>query len=162
MVVFSVFVGGLFLESYFMSLKSFKTNPKSVNEGVDIQLVDFKNADGTIPTFTVARMSTQNKKYMATIRKFNDKKLSELGVVSIDKLSLEQEEGLNTDTFVESIILGWENVEFEDGKKTAYSKENCRNILCAPEWFDLKARIEKEATNKDNFAFDLLEKKAGN
>ena len=27
---------------------------------------------------------------------------------------------------------------------------------------DLKARIEKEATNKDNFAFDLLEKKAGN
>jgi hypothetical protein len=145
-----------------MSLKSFKTDVKSVNEGIDIQLLDHKNSDGTIPTFTVARMSSQNKKYMEAIRKFNDKKQNEIGILSLDKLTAEQTRELNIDTFVEAVLLGWKNVEFEEGVKTPYSKENCRNILCSDEWFDLKERIDREASNKANYSASLLEKKAKN
>jgi hypothetical protein len=145
-----------------MALTKFKTDVKSVNEGIDIKLMDSINSDGTIPTVTVARMSSQNKKYMETIRKFNDAQSLEYGVISLDKFTPEQSKQLNIDTFVESIVLGWENFEFSEGVKTPYSKENCRNILCSDEWFDLKDRIEKEAVKSSNFSAELLDKKAKN
>lgn len=145
-----------------MSLIKFKTDVKSVNEGIDIKLMDSINKDGTIPTVTVARMSSQNKRYMETIRKFNDKQSLEYGVISLDKFTPEQSKQLNIDTFVEAIVLGWENMEFTEGIKTPYSQDNCRNILCSDEWFDLKDKIEKEAVKKENYSAELLESKAKN
>ncbi len=129
----------LIIERFFMSLKSaYKTNLSSVNEGIEVKINSEKNKDGTVPTFTIARKSGQNKNYIKAVNKSTDNLLSKFGVTEMSKLSSEQDKELTLSWFIDTILLDWKNVEpDDDGVKVPYSKENAKKLFSDESWHDL-------------------------
>ena len=142
-----------------MSLaRKFKSSSKSANEGINITLEDCINTDGTIPTFKVRRNSMQNKLYAKAIMELNDKALAKYGVTSIDQLTPEQNEAEDLGVFIDAVLVGWENVELEDGIKFPYSKENAITLFSDPDWYDLMIKIKVGASSVKGFSADLVSK----
>jgi len=131
-----------------MSLASrFKTDSKAANEGI---WVEFEaNDDGSIPKFKISRMSSQNKVYQKSARK-HSKGLNSNGAVR--NISDEQFDEMTLDIFVDSILLGWENVQpKDDGKEYLYTKENAKALLSDPNWVDLYDELANIANSKESF-----------
>lgn len=141
-----------------MSLGSLKSSSKLANEGINVAIKEGINTDGTIPTFKVLRASMQNKKYAKAIRELNDKVLSTYGVSSSDQLTDEQNEEIDVNVFIEAVLVGWENVELEDGVKYPYSIENAKALFLNPDWFDLISKIKLGASLAKGFNPDLVSK----
>lgn len=141
-----------------MSIGKFKTSPKLVNEGIKIAVKEWGNTDGTIPVFTVRRASMQNKAYAKAIRELNDKVLLKYGVASTDDLTDAQNEEIDLDVFIDAVLVGWENLEIEDGVKYEYSRENAVALFSNEELFDVTSRIKVGASLSKGFNPDLVSK----
>ena len=146
-----------------MTLKrKFKTDSKSANEGIKIKYNDSPNSDGSIPVFTLARMSSQNKKYVTKLRNANETIQAKYGVTEMSKLSEDQDKEMSLELFVETVLLGWENFEIEDGVKLEYSTENAKKVFGDPDWIDLYTDLKENALKQANFSKSLVESIAKN
>ena len=104
-----------------MSLfKQFETNPDLERKGV---LLDYgKNADGTDIMIRIARAGGANKQY--------DKRMEILTKPMRRQIQNETVEAESIDrvfrkVWAETVVLGWEHVQDEQGKEIPFSVDNC-------------------------------------
>lgn len=142
-----------------MSFKSkFKTSTKHANEGVIISYKGDANSDGSVPEFKVARLSSQNVQYLKKLRNFNEEILKKYGVTDPTKISVEQDKEFTLDLFIETVLIGWKNIQPEDdGVDMLFSKENAKKLLSDPDWTDLYIDLREQAGKQENFSALLLE-----
>lgn len=151
-----------------MSLrKKYKTNSTAANDGVWLKFADAPNANGTVPGFKVARRSTQNKAYQRAMREVANEYMTDEGKVDMSGLSDEAAEALELRTFVDTILLDWENffpeaTDEDDGKELAYTKDAARKVFSNPDWSDLLADINKRAGSQSSFREQVAKADAKN
>lgn len=137
--------------------KQFKTNSAKEVEGVEIEFPEAQNDDGTVPTFIISRMGKSNKAYSkaldAATRPYRRQ-------VELGTLKNEVAEGLFMGVFVDTVLRGWKNVQGEDGKELAYSKDAAISLLT--ELPDVYERLQEEAKLASNFRDSALEAEAKN
>lgn len=139
-----------------MSLKSqFGTDQKAESAGVEIEYAP--NTDGTVPTFTLARMCKSNKKYTKALDKATRpyQRAIAMGTIT-DELS----EKIRLDVFVKSVLLSWRDVEYEEGEKLPFTKENAEKLMT--DLPDLYADLEEKASSAAMFRIEELETSAKN
>ena len=72
-----------------------------------------------------------------------------------DTIDPEVAEELFRQVYVESVILGWENVDTEDGKPLEFNRFNCLKLLT--DLPDLFADIREQATKASLFRSEVIE-----
>jgi hypothetical protein len=90
-----------------MSLFSqFATNRKAEVEGREF-IFGEANADGSMPTFRLARMSNTNKRYKKMI---DIETKPHIHAIRNDNLAPEIDEAITLKVFISTVLLGWKNV----------------------------------------------------
>lgn len=137
--------------------KQFKTNNVKENDGVEIELHEAENDDGTIPTFIISRMGKTNKAYSKALESATRpyRRQAELGT-----LKNEIAESLFIGVFVDTILRGWRNIQDAEGKEIAFTKQNAIGLLS--ELPDVYERLQQEAKLSANFRDLSLEAEAKN
>ena len=141
-----------------MSLyKQFATNSEKEMEGVEVQMPEAENEDGSIPTFVVSRMGKSNKRYSKALEAATRpyRRQIELGTMNNDKA-----EEIFMGVFVDTVLKGWKNVRCADGKVLEFSKPNALKLFTdLPEVYE---RLQEEAKLSANFRDEALEAEAKN
>ncbi len=136
-----------------MSLsKNYATNRTAEVEGVDVPMGT--NDDGSVISFKLSRMSKSNKRYTKALEAATKpyRRQIELGVLD-ETLS----EKLFKGVFVDTILLGWQNVQFSDivggynTEKAPFTKENALQLFDRlPELYeDLQQQAQKISLFRD-------------
>jgi hypothetical protein len=126
-------------------------------EKTGIPLTFSPNDDGSVPTFMIARAGGVNQNYHKTL---NRKAAPYRHLLDMDAMPAERSNEILMETYAESVILGWENVQDKDNKVIPYSQENCLSLLKSlPELF---AQIQRWATNHAKFAAVVSENEIKN
>jgi hypothetical protein len=141
-----------------MSLyKQFATNSEKEMEGVEVQMTEAENEDGSIPTFVVSRMGKSNKRYSKALEAATRpyRRQIELGTMNNDKA-----EEIFMGVFVDTVLKGWKNVRGEDGKPLEFSKAAAVKLFTdLPEVYE---RLQEEAKLASNFRDNALEEEVKN
>lgn len=126
--------------------EQFETNKEAEKKGVAIEYS--ANKDGTIPTFFVSRMSRTNKNYLKSLER-NTK--AHRRAIELETIKPEQAEQINMQVFVDSILLGWENIKDKDGEVIQFTKENAKSLFeRLPDLYDdLNEKAKKASTFRD-------------
>jgi hypothetical protein len=139
-----------------MSLfKQFATDPELEKKGI---LLDYgKNADGTSICIRIARAGGANKQF--------DKRMEALTKPIRRQLQNETAEAEQIDTifrklWAETVVLGWENVQDEDGKPIPFNVANC--VALFDKLPDLFADIQEQSRKAALFRKANLEADAKN
>ena len=141
-----------------MSLyKQFATNSEKEMEGVEVQMPEAENEDGSIPTFVVSRMGKANKRYTKALEAATRpyRRQIELGTMNNDKA-----EEIFMGVFVDTVLKGWKNVRGEDGKPLEFTKAAAVKLFTdLPEVYE---RLQEEAKLSANFRDAALEEEVKN
>ena len=131
-------------------LSKFKGNPELESKGV---WVDY----GEGLEFLIAKMS--NPQYMAEIRKQVREKRVQF---RHGKVSDEETEEMTIKAVAKTVLLGWKNLQGEDGKDIPYSQEKAYEILSDPCYRDLYTFIIEVSAEKETFALEARKEAVGN
>lgn len=119
--------------------KFFATDKKTEVGGVRIEILP-----GT--AFVIARASSQNQKYQKALR---DAYRPYEILLRGGELPPEKDAELNTQVIVESLLLGWEGVQYPDGVDLDFTRENAVTLLMALP--DLREWVWKQANDPANY-----------
>jgi hypothetical protein len=148
-----------------MSLSNtFKADSEKEVNGTPVEILESPNADGTIPTFVIARMSKSNKAYQAALTKAAAPYQRQLSLKIDCSAALEV---AFREVFAAHIVKGWSNVPMSDvtGNPAdegycSYSKQHAVALLSRlPDLYD---RLQGEADNMANFLEGTREEVAKN
>jgi len=125
-----------------MSLFSdFETNPKAEKEGVLFPCGT--NNDGSQCKFRLARAGKANKKYQKVLQAAMK---PHRHAIDNDALKEEIAEEVMLDVFIKSILIGWDNVQDEEGKTIKYSQEKAKELMQQlPDLYDTLDKASKKA-----------------
>jgi hypothetical protein len=141
-----------------MSLyKQFATNSEKEMEGVEVQMTEAENEDGSIPTFVVSRMGKSNKRYSKALEAATRpyRRQIELGTMNNDKA-----EEIFMGVFVDTVLKGWKNVRDESGADMPFTKQTATKLFKdLPEVYE---RLQEEAKLSANFREASLEEEVKN
>lgn len=141
-----------------MSLyKQFATNTEKEIEGIEVQMTEAENEDGSIPTFVVSRMGKSNKRYSKALEAATRpyRRQIELGTMNNDKA-----EEIFLGVFVDTVLKGWKNVRDETGADMPFTKQTATKLFKdLPEVYE---RLQEEAKLSANFREASLEEEAKN
>ena len=141
-----------------MSLyKQFATNSEKEMEGVEVQMTEAENEDGSIPTFVVSRMGKSNKRYSKALEAATRpyRRQIELGTMNNDKA-----EEIFMGVFVDTVLKGWKNVRDENGAELPFNKQSATKLFKdLPEVYE---RLQEEAKLSANFREASLEEETKN
>ena len=141
-----------------MSLyKQFATNTDKEIEGIEVQMTEAENEDGSIPTFVVSRMGKSNKRYSKALEAATRpyRRQIELGTMNNDKA-----EEIFLGVFVDTVLKGWKNVRDESGADMPFTKQTAMKLFKdLPEVYE---RLQEEAKLSANFREASLEEEAKN
>lgn len=146
-----------------MSLsKQFGTNPEIENAGVPFQFGE--NADGSIPTFILARAGKSNKQYQVALQAAIKPHQRSQALGTLDP---QVAENIYMDVFIKTVLKGWSNVLMSDvtGNNddegfAGFSSQNAKLIFKRlPELYD---DLVEKAGMASAFREESLEKEAGN
>lgn len=141
-----------------MSLyKQFATNTEKEIEGIEVQMTEAENEDGSIPTFVVSRMGKSNKRYSKALEAATRpyRRQIELGTMNNDKA-----EEIFLGVFVDTVLKGWKNVRDESGADMPFTKQTATKLFKdLPEVYE---RLQEEAKLSANFREASLEEEAKN
>ena len=141
-----------------MSLyKQFATNTDKEIEGIEVQMTEAENEDGSIPTFVVSRMGKSNKRYSKALEAATRpyRRQIELGTMNNDKA-----EEIFMGVFVDTVLKGWKNVRDESGAELPYNKQSATKLFKdLPEVYE---RLQEEAKLSANFRDAALEEEVKN
>lgn len=124
----------------------FGTSKQKETDGIRLEFAP--NEDGTIPTFIIARAGGANQNYAKTLtRKTHPWK----HLIAIEQLPEAKANQILIDTYAESVILGWENVQDQSNQPIPYTREACIALLKAlPQLFvDIQRTAENHAKFSD-------------
>lgn len=133
----------------------FATDKEKETEGVVVPYS--ANEDGSVPSFKIARMGKSNKKYTKAMERATRpyRRQVELGA-----LSEEVSEKILLGVFVDTILLGWENVLDRDGNKIPYNRDNAMKVMT--DLPDLYADLQAQASSAAQFREEQREAEAKN
>ena len=141
-----------------MSLnKQFATNTDKEIEGIEVQMTEAENEDGSIPTFVVSRMGKSNKRYSKALEAATRpyRRQIELGTMNNDKA-----EEIFMGVFVDTVLKGWKNVRDESGAELPFNKQSATKLFKdLPEVYE---RLQEEAKLSANFRDAALEEEVKN
>ncbi|MBU0801815.1 MAG: hypothetical protein KKA05_12545 [Alphaproteobacteria bacterium] len=141
-----------------MSLyKQFATNTDKEIEGIEVQMTEAENDDGSVPTFVVSRMGKSNKRYSKALEAATRpyRRQIELGTMNNDKA-----EEIFLGVFVDTVLKGWKNVRDESGADMPFTKQTATKLFKdLPEVYE---RLQEEAKLSANFREASLEEEAKN
>jgi hypothetical protein len=141
-----------------MSLyKQFATNTEKEIEGIEVQMTEAENADGSIPTFVVSRMGKSNKRYSKALETATRpyRRQIELGTMKNYKA-----EEIFLGVFCDTVLKGWKNVRDENGEDMPFTKQTATKLFKdLPEVYE---RLQEEAKLSANFREASLEEEAKN
>lgn len=139
-----------------MSLKSkFKSSATKIQEGVWFDIDT--NADGTKSRVKLRRQGRSNRLWVAAFRERTAGK-------DMENVSVEEDEIITADVFVDACVVGWEHLQLEDdGNEYEFSQENARTLLKDPDWNDLLKDWQGKAAGLAPFQDEAKKKaEAGN
>lgn len=130
--------------------KKFATDSTlEADKGVTIDYGDFK--------FTLRRAGGANKEYSKV---FNDKYKPYRKMAEAGNLTDEIATRILVETYAETVIVGWDGITDEKGKKLPFNRENVIKVMTdLPELFNL---VIEEATRLANFRKEEIESEAKN
>lgn len=139
--------------------KHFKTNSTKEAEGVEIELPEATNEDGTVPVFILSRMGKSNKAYSKALEAATRpyRRQVELGT-----MKNEVAEELFKGVFVNTVLRGWRHVQDDNGNELPFTRENALALLNEEGMEDLYDRLQQEAGMSANFRDTALEAESGN
>lgn len=70
-----------------------------------------------------------------------------------DSMTVDQSDDLMAKIMAETILLGWENIDDDDGKPITYNTENAYKLLLIP---DFRAVITSLSTQMDSYRSDKI------
>lgn len=136
---------------------TFKTDSSLETDGVEVPFPGSANADGSVPTFIVARMSKSNKAYHNELERLfkPHQRQQQLGT-----LPLAKSEEIVTKAFIKGCIKGWRNVQTPDGVEIPYSPEKAADLFAQlPE---LLSDLQEHASTLANYKAEIREVVSGN
>lgn len=146
-----------------MSLYSqFKSDTNLEKTGILIQygFVTQPNGDPDLNkpiSFRIARAGGSNQAYAKRVEAETKPYRRQIQTETIDTKVAEQ---IMKKVFVETVLLGWENVQDEEGKELAFTKENALKLLTdLPDLYDDLVRQSNKAAL---FRAEVREADAGN
>lgn len=131
-----------------MSLyKTFKTDTALETGG---RWFDIKpeNDDGTMPGFLLARRSSKNTQFSSAMERIVREHKSEL-----DRGAMAPQESrrLLVETFVDTVLKDWRNIESESGAKMEFTRVNAIKLFAElPDLYDVLAEQSGLITNYQN------------
>lgn len=103
---------------------TFETDAKAEAEG---KWFNFPaNKDGTKPGFRLARMSRTNPRYQAALEAVGKTFKTE---IKLDVLTEDLAYEPMLEVFLDTVLLGWRNVQNRDGQEISFSKDNARELF---------------------------------
>lgn len=146
-----------------MSLYSkFKSDPALEKNGVVLQYGFVENADGEPDLerpigFRVARAGGANVAYAKRLEAAIKPHRRQIQTETIDAKVAER---LMMEVFVETVLLGWENVQDENGNDLPFSKQNAIKLFT--DLPDLYKNVQEGANSAALFRAEIAEASAGN
>lgn len=124
----------------------FETNKEREIGGVPMEYSP--NKDGTVPTFHVTRMSRSNKRYTKRLDAATKPHRRSIQLETMDDALAEK---ISMQVFVDTILLGWTNVQNRKGETVPYSKEAAMKLFNElPDFYDdLQSRAQKASEFRD-------------
>jgi len=139
-----------------MSLfKQFKMDTNKEQNGIEVKYG--ANDDGTIPTFTLRRISNSNQVYTKTLERLSApyRRLLQLGNLD-DRTS----NRILITTFCEAVLIGWQNVQNIKNELIPYSFDNAMKLL--EELPELYEELRTQAATASLYRDETLEREAKN
>lgn len=139
-----------------MSLfRLFKTNPNLEREGVLLEYGE--NSKGKPIGIRIARAGGANVQFQKRLDVLVKPYRRQIQTETIDSKQIEK---LMRQVYAETVVLGWENVEDENGDELTFSVDNCVRLFDALP--DLFSDIQEQAGKAALFRAELLEAEAKN
>lgn len=134
-----------------MSLyQSFKTDENIEKNGI---MLEYGTTDGGAPIrIRIARAGGANLKFARLLEQKTKPYRRQLQMETMDQ---NVQVAVLREVFAESVVLGWENVEDENGKPLPFSKENCIKLFT--DLPDLFADVREQANKSVLFRADIRE-----
>lgn len=132
--------------------EAFETNADAETEGARICFGSDETKD---PVFIVKRAGGRNRRYQQVLsaRMKPHKRALDAGTLGQDKI-----DAIYRGVFVETVLVGWENVKDRAGKEIAFTKENALSLFeRLPDLFD---EIVSQAAAAETFRTEQLEETA--
>lgn len=124
--------------------KQFETNQQKEVDGISITYAP--NADGSIPTFIVARIGPNNIEFAKAIER-ETRPYQRL----IDQKMLPKETDLaiGRKVFCSTVLKGWSNIQNNDGTEIKFNQESA--IFLMEKLPDLYADLRMQAVDASNY-----------
>ena len=135
--------------------KQFATNPSIEREGV---LLEYGSTDDGKPIrIRVARAGGANIKFTRLMEAKTKPYRRQIQAGTVDRVVLER---LAREVYAEAVVIGWENVQNEDGEPMVYSVPTC--IALFEKLPDLYEDIVEQSTRMALFRAEILEEDSKN
>lgn len=133
-----------------MSLKSkFGTVKNAETDGVWVDVV--ANEDGSVCRVKIRRSGRRNKDYVKSFEKHT----KPYRRANLDKLDPEVDAKIMRAVLLDSVIVGWENVQLEEGANIPFAVEACEKVLA--ELPDLQDFIISKAGEIETFQEEAIQ-----
>lgn len=133
----------------------FATDKSKEVEGVDVTFP--ANEDGSTPTFKIARMGKSNKRYTKAVERASRPYRRQIELKTLDEATSEK---LMLEVFVETILLGWANIQGRDGKPLPFNRANAIKLM--EDLPDLYSELVEEASKASRFREEQMEAESKN
>lgn len=134
-----------------MSLYSqFQTDKNIEKDGVVLEYG--KTKEGKVISIRIARAGGANSRYTKLMEAATKPYRRQLQNETLDN---DIAESITQKVYAQSVILGWENVQDQDGEDMAFNLENCIKLF--KDLPDLWTDIQNQATRAALFRQDILE-----
>jgi len=139
-----------------MSLhRQFGTNPQKTTEGVEIKYD--ANPDGSIPTFTIKRMSSSNTAYQRVVEVKMKPHTRKINAGTMEPGALAK---MWREIFVYGALVSWANIQNADGSSVGGEKKDILAFLDGLP--DLGEDLQEKARDITTFQDTENEEDAGN
>lgn len=133
----------------------FKTDESLETEGVWIEYGETE--DGKPIRIRIARAGGANQKFAKALEKATRPYKKAIQTGTLDNKTADR---LYREVFVDTIVLGWENVQGPDGKDLEFTRENVLKLFA--DLPDLFTDLREQASSAAIFREELLEADLGN
>lgn len=143
--------------------KQFKTDQNMERDGI---IIDYgpnddlpKGEDGQHPPmrFRIARAGGANQAFNKTLERLTR---PHRRAIQSGNMSMELSDKLYRQAFIESILIGWDNITTADGQPLPYSPENADKLFT--DLPDLYTDLREQSNNASLFREESLQEDLGN
>jgi hypothetical protein len=138
-------------------LSIYKMDAVKQQDGVLVEFPQAENADGSVPKFRLARISSNNVRYTKAMEFECRPYKREIELGALDKAT---DRKIAVKVFCQTILLGWENVKDAEGKDIPFGERAANQLLL--ELPDLYVELTQRAQDMSLFRQNELESDAKN